>query len=49
MTEELKTIVAAEDKHAIQTDWSMFKKECPLGEGSFGQVFKVKCLKTSVV
>ncbi len=33
----------------ISTDWSMFKKEQELGEGAFGTVYKVKCLKTSIV
>lgn len=33
----------------LSTDWSMFKKEIELGEGAFGTVFKVKCLKNSIV
>jgi serine/threonine protein kinase len=27
----------------------MFKKEAELGEGAYGTVFKVKCLKTSII
>jgi hypothetical protein len=27
----------------------MFKKETELGEGAYGTVFKVKCLKNSIV
>lgn len=33
----------------ISTDWSMFRKESELGEGAYGTVFKVRCLKTSVI
>jgi hypothetical protein len=33
----------------VSTDWSMFKKETELGEGAYGTVFKVKCLKNSIV
>lgn len=33
----------------IATDWSMFKKDKELGEGAYGTVYKVKCLKTSLV
>lgn len=56
MTEEVKntessSILAGTNTSPtlISTDWSMFKKEMELGEGAFGTVFKVKCLKTSVV
>jgi hypothetical protein len=47
MIEEVKSEVA--NLSPITTDWSMFKKEMELGEGSYGTVYKVKCLKTSVV
>jgi serine/threonine protein kinase len=32
---------------AVAIDWTMFKKELILGEGSFGTVWKVKSLITS--
>jgi len=40
---------APSNQQTLSTDWSMFKKETELGEGAFGTVFKVKCLKNSIV
>ena len=54
MTEEIKTsdssgATANANLSPVVTDWSMFKKETELGEGAYGTVYKVKCLKTSLV
>ena len=54
MTEEIKTsdssgATANANLSPVVTDWSMFKKETELGEGAYGTVYKVKCLKTSVI
>lgn len=37
------------EQNPIVADWSMFKKETELGEGSYGTVYKVKCLRTSIL
>jgi hypothetical protein len=54
MTEEIKTTDSSgananANLSPVVTDWSMFKKETELGEGAYGTVYKVKCLKTSLV
>ena len=49
MAEEIKTADTSLNALLVTTDWSMFKKESQLGEGAYGTVFKVKCLKTSTV
>ena len=36
------------DVQLIDIDWSMFQKECTIGEGANGIVYKVKALKTSI-
>ena len=37
-----------EDEYYEEIGWSMFEIiEPPLGEGTFGTVYKVKCLKTT--
>ena len=28
------------------TDWTLFKKESQLGEGAYGTVYRVKCIRT---
>ena len=49
MAEEIKTAAPPTDLKLVTTDWSMLKKESQLGEGAYGTVFKVKCLKTSTI
>jgi len=34
---------------ACTPDWGMFQKQCVLGEGAFGTVYKVRCLKSSIL
>ena len=37
------------EKEKTQIDWSMFEIVATLGEGAFGDVYKVKCLKSTKV
>ena len=34
---------------AVTPDWNMFSKMCVLGEGAYGTVYLVKCLKASML
>ena len=38
-----------EEPVTVAPDWEMFEKVCVLGEGAYGTVYNVKCLRTSII